>query len=670
MTSLAEIREAYPEYANRSDRELLEGFHRRFYSQVDFNDFVGRIEGGQRAILGSVRPQPRPNSDGASRQIVPPRAMPQNAELDTFGPGAGGGMRDLTDRGILPRRYRQAETDQAQPSTGEMSVGEDVARSGGSGLVRGTVNFLDTPGFLAQGGANAIEAIFRHAFDGDAPQWTQQIAEGMRGGAFSGNAARGGVEAVPGGEAAMNYEPRTTPGEYAQTGAEFIPGAVALGGPAAAIPFGLVPGLTSEFAGQMTEGMTVPEGVPLVGGMDVEPAARFAGAMVGPMLYNAAARAITPNPADPARTAAAARLRAEGVQTTAGQRTGNRDVRIRETAAGRTADVLDQQLDDFTEAALRRVGLTDDVAREIRSANPEVIPTRANDTTLNTLLTRIGNQFNRLTRRNQILPDDDLRLGAQQTAQTYADQATGETPGILRTLTDRLSQRSEPISGSMYQDWRSRVSRLTRSQDPAVRDAAIDMVNLLDDAMARSMRAAGRPEDFAAFQQARTQYRDFLIIERAATASGETSALGILTPSQLYNAARNVAGRRSMATGRSDIGRLAEAGNTVLLRPPTSNTPQQQSALGMLAGGSTTGVGSGLAASALGASDPYAVGIGLATALAPQARTAFTGSRAGQAYLGNQLFTGGASMSNPANLNVLAQALREYENSREGERAR
>lgn len=49
MTSISDIRAKYPQYNDLSDQQVLEGFHRKFYSDMDFNDFASRIEGFQAA---------------------------------------------------------------------------------------------------------------------------------------------------------------------------------------------------------------------------------------------------------------------------------------------------------------------------------------------------------------------------------------------------------------------------------------------------------------------------------------------------------------------------------------------------------------------------------------------------------------------------------------------
>lgn len=45
MTSMKDIREQYPQYDDLSDQQLLEGIHRKFYSDMDFNEFASRVGG-------------------------------------------------------------------------------------------------------------------------------------------------------------------------------------------------------------------------------------------------------------------------------------------------------------------------------------------------------------------------------------------------------------------------------------------------------------------------------------------------------------------------------------------------------------------------------------------------------------------------------------------------
>lgn len=51
MTTIAEIREKFPQYSSISDADLLRGVHNRFYSDMPLRDFIGRIDGGQRIMM-------------------------------------------------------------------------------------------------------------------------------------------------------------------------------------------------------------------------------------------------------------------------------------------------------------------------------------------------------------------------------------------------------------------------------------------------------------------------------------------------------------------------------------------------------------------------------------------------------------------------------------------
>lgn len=87
--------------------------------------------------------------------------------------------------------------------------------------------------------------------------------------------------------------PRTVPGQYAETVASFLPGAVSFGASSAAeVPgaltrYGVVPGVASETAGQLTKGT------------QAEPYARMAGAIIPELAlqgFQAAGRAMSPVP--------------------------------------------------------------------------------------------------------------------------------------------------------------------------------------------------------------------------------------------------------------------------------------------------------------------------------------------------------------------------------------
>lgn len=148
---------------------------------------------------------------------------------------------------------------------------QDVRDTIGPGLVRGTAaaataprNVLDQAisGLGSLGASQGVQDVVRNAANNAIP-FTR---------AFSGNQI---TKAVEDNVTGPLYQPQTPYGEYANTGAEFLPGAL-LGGvnslreiPKAAVNLGILPAAVSETAGQLTKG-TPYEGV-----------ARGAGALLG-----------------------------------------------------------------------------------------------------------------------------------------------------------------------------------------------------------------------------------------------------------------------------------------------------------------------------------------------------------------------------------------------------
>jgi len=166
------------------------------------------------------------------------------------------------------------------PAAPEVGMLEDVAKSAGTGLVKGATGVLglggDAGSLLSSGVDYAGSAL------GAAPDKVQQfkdfMARGLRNnpvtsipaGILQGPSSQdlqGKVEGVTG----PLYKPQTTAGEYTQTAAEFLPGMI--GGPgsvgARLLSRAAAPALASETAGQLTKGTAA------------EPYARVGGALLG-----------------------------------------------------------------------------------------------------------------------------------------------------------------------------------------------------------------------------------------------------------------------------------------------------------------------------------------------------------------------------------------------------
>ncbi len=187
----------------------------------------------------------------------------------------------------------------------EIGVAEDVAKSAGSGLVKGAIGLAGMPGDVAEYGARGINAATQ--FVGGklgldvAPRESREPSYGQAD-------IRTAVEGVIG----KLYEPQTTAGKYAQTIGEFAPGAlIGPGGVAARAASVVVPAVASEAAGQLTEGTAwegpARLGTALVGGVGVGLASR-------PSTASRAIREAMPEGVTPQMVDDAARLMDDAAQ--------------------------------------------------------------------------------------------------------------------------------------------------------------------------------------------------------------------------------------------------------------------------------------------------------------------------------------------------------------------
>lgn len=519
----------------------------------------------------------------------------------------------------LARRRGTAEIVPDAPS-----MAADVAASGASGIARGVADVVGLPGTvsdLLKSGGDFLLSRGYQAVTGDAPEPGSFFA-GMSGipaeqreqlgveSQFSGPRARAGLSALTGG--ATDYQPETTAGEFASTVGEFIPGAVAFGGlsPSNLARFGVAPGLASEGAGQLTEGSSV------------EPYARIAAALLAPVAVTAAQRVITPIGVSAERAAAADILRSEGVRPTAGQITGSKGLRYRESELGgtRAAEMAEQTGEQFTRAALSRAGIAAD------RATPEVMRQG---------LRELGDRFDDLATRTTVQFDNTLQNDLLADVVTYQQNATAVAP-IVENTANRIAEiaanNGGVIPGRNYQTLRSDIGKASaRASDNSVKFALRDLQESLDDAVSRAMP----PDVLPAWQEVRNQYRNFLTLERAATGAGEEAALGIISPARLRNATVVTQGRRNYVTGQGDFDELARSGQALMTPLPQSGTAPRLDARTLGGLGGATGAGAGILA---GGPEAAVIGALLGT-MAPAVAGRALMSRPVQAYLSNQLLS-------------------------------
>lgn len=432
------------------------------------------------------------------------------------------------------------------------SVAADVAKSGGIGLAKGVIGLAGAIGDLSDLGAKGLEhasnfitdKLGMERYQPPKPRDTSVLNYIPTSASIQKK-----IEGVTG----EFYKPHTTPGKYAETVGEFLPASlIGPGGMAAKVGTGVAAGLGSEGAGQLTEGTKA------------EPYARIAGALLGGVAPAVGGRAITPLPSSAARQRLVDVLNNEGVDSlTAGQRTGNKSLQYAETflgdgpLAGRgAANVQEQGQRQFTEAAMRRAGAGPEATPEVLAANNA----------------RLGNEFEQLSARNTLNPDNQFITDISTAVRDYRNVPNSQQRALVQGYVDDIIQHVNQGSmpGVQYQEMRSRLSRQAnglRNSDPTLSDALRDMRNALDNAMGRSIA----PADQEAWQTARRQYGAQKVIEKTASRAGEATAEGQLVPSNLRNtvAAEN---RGAYARGEGQFSELARAGAGVMAPLPNSGT--------------------------------------------------------------------------------------------------
>jgi hypothetical protein len=344
-------------------------------------------------------------------------------------------------------------------------------------------------------------------------------------------------------------------------------------------------------------------------------------------------RMVTPFAGSPEREAAVKLLAQEGVPVTAGQRTGSNVLRYAESELGgsKAADMMTQQGEAFTNAAMQKAGGSG----------------RATSDNMSRLKDQLGQQFQALSANNKLKVDRGVLNDINAANVEYARVLPAEQKKIFGNLGGDIVQKFKDgngvMSGEVYQTTRSRLSRMAnnyKTSDPEFSQAISGLRDALDNGMDRSIR----PEDASKWALARKRYGNLKTLEKAAVGGGEDSAMGIISPAQLRQAA--AAGNRGgYARGQGDFAELAKAGQAVMSKLPNSGTASRAAIRNLGIPSASAGVG-GLVAGIPGA---------LAGAALPKLAGMTLMSKTGQKFLGNQVAAGGL---NPVSSALLAALLR------------
>lgn len=331
-------------------------------------------------------------------------------------------------------------------------------------------------------------------------------------------------------------------------------------------------GLAVKAGSAVLSGLGSAAGGQLLSGTQGEPYGELIGAIIGGSLPRTAAKIATPLSIAPERQAFIDTLRKEGIEPTAGQVTGHKALQYTESAlgnapgAGGAASQAETNIaEQFTRAALARVGESAD------RATPDVV---------NKAFTRIGNQFDSLARRNNAVIDTPYLDAVTNAKNDYfgATSPIMRKPIVEKLFNDALTSAGSgtPIMrGEQYKVLRSQIERVRRNSgsDPETAMALADIRSAMDDLMERSIGSTN-PSDLGAWREVRNQYRNMLVLEKATTAAGESSAEGLISPAKIRQGVVSQ-NRRAYARGIGDYADLARAGEAILRPLPTSGTMER-----------------------------------------------------------------------------------------------
>ena len=592
---------------------------------------------------------------------------------------------DIPDGWSLVKPSKENIPEGWKPVVGQ---GEDVARSGMAGLAQGTAGLIGQAGDAQQALKNSglDEWLTRKTTSaanrvGDYLQEKFGIPKAMFAGRPGGyslarpevgeirlptteEVKKTSIPGLPGANlGALDYDPQFYTGHLAKGAGEFIPGAL-LGTSARSLPgaaadafrFGVVPGAAQEAAGQAFKG-TKYEGTP------VETATRLvtslaSGATAGKFLSPNASKA--PISSQQTYAGQVRQLEDHGMPISPGERADSRALRYGESEAD--PELGKARLEAVTRLATSRIG-----NGQGGNHGTNIIdhtPGPAN--TINNILTETGTRVGRVWSSNHFVPDADLgtdlvRMHNDYSASNlYGHDTVTRLHGAATELQDalqhaRLNGQVMPngtpyLNGEQAHRLYSRVRRSARgTEDPNTADALNEFANSLGAQMERTV-AITNPNAVGHLAQANRDYRNALVVEKAAKASNVAASAGYITPAKIEDAASSTFGSRAHQRGFDDFGWAPAAKAVYKIMPDSGTSPRQQYhemfskwakplgfALGSAAGHLTGAEGTALEHSSL-------MGglFGEAASAAPEwlmrkGAGWYSGTGVGQAHLGNQL---------------------------------
>lgn len=372
---------------------------------------------------------------------------------------------------------------------------------------------------------------------------------------------RQGIANVTGG--ATEYKPQTVPGEYVGTISEFAGGAAALpiGGPVRSIVSSLIPGASSELAGQ-TARKYAPE---------YESLARFAAALGTPAVTapvtQSISRRMTLGPADQIYGNVPGSQRAKNVDLLKQMGMGNISAgqQIGSATLQKLEDVVEPTLTqktDLTKMVLQRAGIEDGLA------TPNVIDKRAKE------LGKVFDDAEASVKEGFDITEGErlLRLFDDANEMLSIGNIVGKTKKIIDEFSNS-AVTGDAISYAQLKLARENLRKVMksslRSADEVNYDLANDVLEVIDDMIERNVLKYN-PKLLPTLQKTRSDYRALLTAERAVSGKGTDAASGIITPNALDTAIKNREGVTATTRLRgTDLAEISRAASEVLAPLPT-----------------------------------------------------------------------------------------------------
>lgn len=440
---------------------------------------------------------------------------------------------------------------QPAPPPPQPGYGEDIAKTILPGLARGVIGGIGGAADIITGYGGLTQNMNRAAENAGRPermQSTPQMAQGL-------------LEKLTG----PLYTPKTVPGEYANTIAEFAPGAVA--GPEGILPriaSAAVPAIASETAGQATKGTSLEAPARAVSGVL---AGLGLGLRVNPQGVLGDVKPGVVDLATKARGLGIAIRPGQGAERPFTKMADNVLERLPGTGYGTDKIPTNaQQGEQFTRAVSRTFGedsphLTQDV---MAGANA-----------------RIGKVFNDVLARNNVHLHEGLLDNLDTIGTDAADQLLdGAQRDSVMALIQRIKTKANDgggiLTGRQYQTMRSRggaIDSIANSKDPTVAFYGRQVRRAMDNAFSDQ----APPADAAALATARQQFRNFKTVDPLAA----KAPTGAISPALLAERVRlNFPDLTTRGAG--DLGTLGKIGQAFLKDPPNSGTAERSLVLSLL----------------------------------------------------------------------------------------